>query len=39
MFHDFVMYVINGINWDDAVATDYNDVQTEQLEAWGRAFN
>ena len=38
MYRGFVMYAINGTQWDAAEATDYLDEQKNQLEAWGRAF-
>lgn len=38
MYRGFVMYAINGTQWDDAEATEYLKEQKEQLEAWGRAF-
>ncbi len=38
MYRGFVMYAINGTQWDDAETTIYLKEQKEQLEVWGKSF-
>lgn len=38
MYRGFVMYAIDGVQWDDAQVTDHLMLEMKELEAWGRDF-
>ena len=38
MYRGFVMYAINGTQWDDAKMTEYLEEQKEELKALGKSF-